>query len=619
MYSGGDDLKETIKAHADIIEIIQHYFPLKRSGTNYSALCPFHNEKTPSFYVNSDKQTFYCFGCAKGGDVIQFIMDYEGMDFQDALHFLADRVGVQIPAKKNNQSLYKKHILYELHEKLTSYYQEKLYSSQGRVVNDYLQERRIDEKTIKLFRLGYAPNSWNEILSWGERNGYTSQLLSQAGILVGKNELQQSETRFYDRFRHRLIFPISNEQGRVIAFSARRLPEQKKRETAKYINSPETDIFRKGSMLYGLHLARDSIREKGTAILCEGPFDVITCHMFGIHNVVAPQGTAFTENQIRLLKRYTNRIVFLFDSDSAGQQAVIRGSKLVLSTQLETRVAMLPEGEDPANLLAAGKIKILYNCIEGAKDFFLFFLDYQLRQYDITSPAEKAQVADLYLELVSGISHPIVQVEYSEYLAKHLNISRKGVLKRLQTIQQQSRHDKSLSVPFTMINPSEDEKITRIEEDLLELVLHHPEYAQRLSKEFPSDFSYYHTTNVGKALNAVLAYTEQGEWKETNQLLHREEYHSSEINQALLGKRYGSGTNNQTLEKVYKDCCFKLRLNHIDSELDKTLNQWKNSCTATDKQQVKEKYEKFWRELRRERQQLLNDYREGLSVLSDTE
>ena len=301
---------ERIRAASDIVDVIGSYLPLKRAGANFTALCPFHKEKSPSFNVNSHRQIFHCFGCHKGGDVFTFVREYENIGFMDAVRRLAERAKIPLEMDATpgeQQSRHLKDQLLEIHDKIAQRWQSCLQNeAAGQLGRDYLKKRGVGDEAIKLFRIGAAPESWDDTVNWAKSKDYDLALVEKAGLVVRKEETGSH----YDRFRGRLMFPICDEQGRVVAFSGRVLSGDEK--TAKYVNSPETLIFTKSKVFYGLDKSKRAILDAGYAIICEGQLDLIACYMAGVQNVVAPQGTAFTEQHARIIKRYAQKIVLCF-------------------------------------------------------------------------------------------------------------------------------------------------------------------------------------------------------------------------------------------------------------------------------------------------------------------
>ena len=364
---------EQIRAASDIVDVIGAALPLKRAGANFLALCPFHREKTPSFNVNPHRQIFHCFGCHKGGDVFRFIQDYENLSFVEAVRRLAERarIPLQMESGSGQEATYLKEKLLQIHEQIAQRWQSMLNNDAGgQVARDYLAKRGVSAEAVQLFRLGYAPDQWDDTVNWATSKGYDSAIMEQSGLIIRKEE----SDRYYDRFRGRLMFPICDEQGRIIGFSGRVLGSDQ--QTAKYVNSPETPIFKKGKVFYGLDKSKRSILDSGFAIVCEGQLDLIACFMGGVKNVVAPQGTAFTSEHARILKRYVDEVVLCFDSDTAGQKAAVRVEESLLASGLSIRVAKIPAPHDPDSFIKEQGGEGFQKLIEGGREFFDFYLDY---------------------------------------------------------------------------------------------------------------------------------------------------------------------------------------------------------------------------------------------------
>src|SRR6267378_5401511 len=346
-----DETRERIRAANDIVDVIGSYLPLKRAGTNFVALCPFHREKSPSFNVSPQRQIFHCFGCHKGGDVFKFVMEHESVDFVEALRRLADRAKIPLEHEKSpveQQSRHLKEKLLQIHEQIAQRWQSALANeASGQIARDYLAKRGVSEDAVKLFRLGYAPDLWDDTVNWARSKAYEAGLVEKAGLILKR----ESAEGHYDRFRGRLMFPICDEQGRVIGFSGRILTGDEK--AAKYVNSPETPIFLKSKVFFGLDKSKRALLDAEYAIVCEGQLDLIACFMAGVQNVVAPQGTALTADHTRILKRYVEEVVLCFDADDAGQNAAVRSLDSLLASGLAVRVAVVPSPHDPDSFIKA--------------------------------------------------------------------------------------------------------------------------------------------------------------------------------------------------------------------------------------------------------------------------
>jgi len=382
---------DQIRAANDIVEVIQSYIPLKKSGSGFVALCPFHQEKTPSFHVSPSKQLFYCFGCHKGGDVFRFLQEYEKLTFPEAVRRLAERAGISLEWSPDwdqaAQSQRTRERLRQLLEHVTQYWHRLLLQDPGAEhARRYLEERGLTKEAIRRFRLGYAPAGWTTTLEWAQQKGYRVEELEQAGLAIVREESRGP----YDRFRDRLIFPICDEQGRVVGFSGRVLSQEA--EAAKYINTPETVLFQKGRLLFGLDKARRALMQTGTAVICEGQIDLIRCHLNGIENVVAPLGTALTRDHCRILQRYVKEVVLCFDADPAGQRAALRTLDELLESGLAIRVAVLPEPHDPDSFIRSFGPEAFQIRVEEAQGFFDFLIDWWCHQEDITTDRGRTAV-----------------------------------------------------------------------------------------------------------------------------------------------------------------------------------------------------------------------------------
>ena len=419
---------EQIAAANDIVEVIGTYFPLKRAGSTFKALCPFHQEKTPSFTVSPSRQTFHCFGCGAGGSVFRFVMDYEHLDFPAAVKKLATRVGIPVieergssPGEDDRQHETRRAML-QLHAEAAEWFHENLVKSKvGAPAREYLKGRGIDRRIAKDWQIGFAPESWDAFLSWALERGYQQRLLLESGLVTRRDE-SAGEDKGYDRFRNRIMFPIHNDVGEVIAFSGRIL--DKEAEAAKYVNSPETPLFRKGRVLFGLHKTKRGLIEADCAIVCEGQLDLITLFEAGITNVVAPQGTAFTENQARILKRFVSEVVLCFDADAAGQKAAERSLDALLQNNLVVRVAEMPAGEDPDSMVRTKGREEFEKRVAAARDFFDWWIERETSAADLDSLGAKMQVARKLAETIGRVQDPVMRGEVANRASARIGVPR---------------------------------------------------------------------------------------------------------------------------------------------------------------------------------------------------
>ena len=431
-----DDVLDQIRLRADIVEVIQSYVPtLKRAGANsWKACCPFHQEKTPSFTVNPTRQSYKCFGCGKGGNVFTFVMEMEKLDFPNSAELLARKYGVVIPEQeypvrgrggvaKNNggkdESDYNlRERLYSLHELLAGWYADNLSKGQVPEVCRYFSTRGISAEFQHRFMIGASPDAWSSAIDHAHKNGYTDEELRLSGIVSTKEE---NSNHIYDRFRNRLMFPIWNEQGRIVAFSARSVEKDPK--GWKYVNSPESPVFKKSRTLYGLHFARTAIAEKKYALLCEGQLDVIAMHRAGCDNAVAAQGTAFGAEHAAILKRYTTEIRLALDNDKAGKKAVFADAEILLPLGFALRVVTWPDAKDADEVLKAQGAETIQRAVAESVDFFEFALRDAEERFDSSSPAGKARVAEDVLQKIQLLDSAATREAYLAWLASRLDLS----------------------------------------------------------------------------------------------------------------------------------------------------------------------------------------------------
>ena len=363
-----ESLIERIKEENDIVDIISETVRLKRSGRNYTGLCPFHSEKSPSFSVSQDKQIYKCFGCGEAGNVITFVMKSRKLDFIEALKILADRANIplNLENKENSAAASKKELMYKINTEAARFYFSNLFNDKEAM--SYFQNRGLSIKTIRSFGLGFSKNQWNNLMNFLKRKGYKEEILESLGLII-KSE---KKGNYYDRFRNRVMFPVFDFRGRIIGFGGRVLDDSK----PKYLNSPDSLIFSKGTNLYGLNFAiKDGLPERYFVIV-EGYMDCISLHQHGIKNAVASLGTALTINQARLMKRYADKVIISYDADVAGQNATLRGLEVLKNAGFDVRVLTVPQGKDPDEYIRSNGKEAFMNLIEGA----LPLIEYRLKK-----------------------------------------------------------------------------------------------------------------------------------------------------------------------------------------------------------------------------------------------
>lgn len=443
---------EDIREATNVVELVQGYVTLKQKGQNHFGLCPFHHEKSPSFSVSDAKQIFHCFGCGAGGNVFTFLMRYEGIDFPEAVRFLAQKAGIELELEESDDDIQPKQneALFHINEFAAKWYHQILMSEEGAKAREYLHGRGFTPDEIKKYGLGYAPSAWDKLVKHTQQTTNSLEALTNAGLVS-----QKKEGGYLDRFRDRIMFPILNLSGRVVAFGGRIIVADKK--TAKYINTSETSIYEKGKLLYGLFQNRDQIRQQKFAILVEGYMDLLSLASAGIHNVIASSGTSLTEDQARLLKRYTSKTTVLYDSDLAGKTAAARGADILTANGLEASIASLPSGHDPDSYVREFGTDALTKELNAAKSLF----DYKLDRLANMSAADQtegirsvlsslAQVKDkiarnILLSKISiqiGISENILWAELEALLNKQVkdSIRLSGIGERLSDLSKVKKH-----------------------------------------------------------------------------------------------------------------------------------------------------------------------------------
>ena len=434
-----EEIIEEIRNRSDIVEVVGSVVQLKRSGSGtFKGLCPFHNEKTPSFHVNANRQSFHCFGCGKGGDVFKFYMERENMPFLEAVRLLASRTGVVIPensygrqsAEDARRKAGSRERLFEINAKVCEFFRRNLKNNPDGNVARYLESRGLPQEFIDKFKIGAAPDAWDEVVKYCRAHGYRDDELVAAGV-ARKNE---NSSRVYDFFRNRLVFTIENDSGRPVGFSARSL-EAKPMDGGKYINTGETPIFRKGKLLYGLSLARTAIRDKKFAIICEGQMDAIAFHRAGFECAVAPLGSKLTTDQGKILRLYTNTFCFAFDSDSAGREAMRHAVEVCLPLSVDMKVIRIPGGKDPDELFKNGGSQAVADAVNSARPWADVIIEELPEHFDFSTPVGKSQAAAYMAELFKLVPNQVELESYVKATAVKLGVSEEAIFAELSGVR----------------------------------------------------------------------------------------------------------------------------------------------------------------------------------------
>jgi DNA primase len=489
---------EQVRQAADIVDVIGSYVPLRRAGASFKALSPFNKEKTPSFFVSPQRQSFKCYSSGHGGDVFKFLMLYENLDFPSAVRRVAERVGIRLEEDRRGGADYdrEKHQrerLLALHSEVLVYWRELLLHDQrARAAREYMHEREIPQSWIKDFGLGFAPEAWDDTLRWGREHGYDEALLLTAGLLV-RNEAG----RVYDRFRGRLIFSIANDQGHPIAFSARLMDKDAK--AAKYINSPETPIFTKSKVLFGLHRAKRPIMDAGRALVCEGQIDVLRCHAAGVLNAVAPLGTAFTPEHARIIKRYTKQVILCLDADQAGLSAAERVTQIfldqtdsmdaMLQTELGVQVVRLPAGHDPDSLITREGAEAFKALIAQPREYLDFYLDRLRETHDGAGISGRRAMIESVAAFLARVPNRAYREQLLRQAALRLAVSDGILLERVDELERQAKKSAQQSAARAtereQASPPKRAEVLKpppLMVNLLQLVAAHPRHIPEVQK-----------------------------------------------------------------------------------------------------------------------------------------
>ncbi len=470
---------EQIKSRLGIAEVVESYLKLQRAGVNLKAPCPFHNEKTPSFFVSPSRESWHCFGCNRGGDIFSFVMEIEGVDFPEALRILARRAGVElVPVNLKQKS--EQVSLSRLLEETKKIYEARL--KENMAVIDYLKERGMEGETAKAFGVGFAPDGWRNLYDFLKRKGFSGEEMEKAGLVIKKSSGDSYQSSaYYDRFRSRIMFPLNNSSGQIVGFSGRIFKPDESRqptaesgnEVAKYINTPQTLLYDKSKLLYGFDKAKNEIRKKGYCILVEGQMDVIMSHQAGFANTVAVSGTALTDGHLKMIKRLCDTLVMAFDKDDAGFQASKRGIDIALAEGFEVKVAEIPSGKDPADTVKEDP-EVWKKALDSAKHIIDFYLDVLENRKDIEKTV---------LPYIAILSNQIEKAEWVKKTAKKLSIGEEPVWEELKKIKPTSPKKELKEEPIIRTDNGKMTRLNMIKGRLLGFLIWQKDTEDKLLKE----------------------------------------------------------------------------------------------------------------------------------------
>jgi len=549
---------EEIRQSVDIVSYISKYVRLKKSGRNFLGLCPFHKEKTPSFSVSPEKKIYHCFGCHKGGDAIGFLMEVEKISYIEAIRRIAFDMGISLPAEsdekyKKDKEVYDKY--YNLNQTAKDYFVEKFTDGKQNSARNYIKNRKFKVGTIKKFMIGFAPNKWDGLINHESIKNSNKQDLIELGLIFKKD----NENKYFDKFRNRLIFPFQNISGRIIGFGGRRLNEE---DNPKYLNSPESKIYQKGSILYGLHQAISSIRELNTVILVEGYFDLLRLVDSGIENVVASSGTALTENQGRLLKRYTPNVIISYDSDEAGLKAAIRNSEILDNLDMNVSIVQIPEPHDPDSYILEQGKKAYLQLLNSKKNP----LDIKILKFfkDFINPSLDQKykfVDDIIYELIS-VPNDVKIGFYLHKLAESLEITESLLVSRFNKQKKNKKYFRTNQPPKKNEKQQSDIIIKKgewkAEEGILSILLKNNKDDTReiLNNLSSSDFENENFQQIFESM------AHQWEDKNSIELNQVQNELPAELHEILIALSFNEVEN---ISKFTNDCIYKLRKWHLNA------------------------------------------------------
>lgn len=475
-----EDKIAEIKESCSIVDVISDYVSLKKSGANYKGLCPFHVEKTPSFMVNEQKKIFHCFGCGASGNVFNFLMKNEHLTFPDAVREAARKAGISVPVRRTEERSEQKtgnfSELYQINEYAAEYFTDMLIRTrEGETGRKYLVKRGIDKEIVQQFKLGFSPNRWDGLLRYLSVKGIPVEEEKRLGLIIPRED----KKGFYDRFRNRLIFPITDVQGRLIGFGGRAIGE----DEPKYLNSPDSPVYSKGHHVYGLSQSLPSIRKEDQAIIVEGYFDLLSMYQHGLKNVVATLGTAITPHQIRLLKRYTKNLLVIFDPDESGKKAALRALPLFLEEGISPHVILLPAGFDPDSFVQKDKGEALKDKLKRPLSLLDFFLQYAFTATDPYSVKGKLKIIEEVVPVVSRIKDRVERELYIQKISQRLGIKEEIIFQKIKTADRRGIPERTVAIPEVL-----EEK--KVEKMMVRLMLLYPDLIPQMQKEaIVDDFS----------------------------------------------------------------------------------------------------------------------------------
>ena len=564
-----NEIIDQILDKTDIVEIVSAHVSMKRAGQNFKGCCPFHEEKTPSFIVSPAKQIYHCFGCGAGGNVISFLMKHERMDFIDAITMLSDKTNIALPrqsyADKSKSSFAEK--LYGVNGMACDFYKENLTKEYGKAAYRYFIQRGINDVTIKHFRLGYAVDSWQALIDHSKSKDIDSETLQKAGLVLQREDKKS----WYDRFRNRIIFPIFDLRHRVLGFGARTMGA----DLPKYMNSPETQIYTKGRHLYGLNFAKEAIRKQDYVIIVEGYFDLILPFQNEIKNIVATLGTALTPAQVSSLKRFTKNVIMIYDSDKAGEAATLRGLDLLITEEMNVRIALLPKGSDPDSFIRKEARPGFMKLLKESKDLFDYKLGVLTTKFKKDRPQGKARIVGEMLPTLAKIKNAVLKSGYLKKMSEELLIDEKAVRAELEKVKPDfTASQTAYSISLGTVKESMKKTASLVEITLLAIALDDAEYFEKVEKELGKEG--FQDESIAAIFKKIAELHKEGRKIAPSHLMG---YCRGVGTEEVISEAVSMSQIIRDKDKVLSDCIkrirgdsHKLTLNNLQSEIKKAEN-----------------------------------------------
>ncbi|MFA6078396.1 MAG: DNA primase [Candidatus Omnitrophota bacterium] len=565
-----ENLIDTIQERTDIVEVISRYVPLKKAGRNYKAPCPFHHEKTPSFVVSPDKQIYHCFGCGAGGNVFSFLMKFENLEFPEVIEMLAEKAGVVLPrsGSANKEMVTLANQLYKINDLAAQFFQSSL--ANNAQAKEYLSRRGIGDETAKKFRLGYAPDGWDGLLNFFKKNGIGPEILEKSGLVIPNDR-----GGHYDRFRHRIIFPIIDLKEKMLGFGGRVLDSS----LPKYLNSPETAVYSKGRNLYGLNFSREAIKKEGFALVVEGYLDFIIPYQAGVNNLIATLGTALTPDQVKLLKRFAGTVIMVYDPDEAGEAASLRNMDIFISEDVNVYVAELPNGMDPDNCIQKLGTEEFLRIVKSAKNLFDYKLEKLSARFNIKTAHGKAGIASEMLPTLAKINNAVLKSSLIKKLAEKLSVDEDSIKSELKKV----KPDYSARVAVAASPVPVRKRSTGAEEMLVALMLEGGQFVKKVKEELSADD--FKDPSAKDVVKAIFDMSELG--KEINPAKLINHMNNDGASAILISEAVNLSEMKGDKEKALSDCISRVKNDNVKSRLEELRAKIKEAHDSSDEEILK--------------------------------